>query len=147
MTTPTSYTEATLAAYMHATLGDVASALGWASGTASYGEAVNETALAYGVDDITTITGRENIARLRALARAESWRQVMAYTAGDFDFSADGASYNRSQVHAQAKAALQLAEADAMRYGAYGFDVVVQNVRDVHDPYAYIPDDDRVLAP
>lgn len=147
MTTPTSYTEATLAAYMHATLGDVASALGWAAGTASYGEAVNETALAYGVDDITTIAGRDNIARLRALARVESWRQVMSYTAGNFDFSADGASYDRSQIHAQAVKALALAEADAMKYGAYGYEMVAQNVRDVHDPYAYIPDDDRVLAP
>ena len=147
MTTPTSYTEATLAAYMHATLGDVASALGWAAGTASYGEAVNETLIAYGAADIATVSGTEGIAKLRALARVESWRQVASYTAGAFDFSADGATYNRSQIHAQAVKALALAEADAMRYGAYGYEVVIQNVRDMHDPYAYIDDDDRVLAP
>lgn len=147
MSAPASYTEATLAAYMHSALGDTATALGWAAGTASYGEAINETLLAYGAGDIATVTGNDNIARLRALARAEAWRQVAAYTAGNFDFSADGASYNRSQMHAQAKAAVQMAEADAMRYGAYGYDVVIQNVQDVHDPYAYIEDDDRELAP
>lgn len=147
MTAPTSYTEATLAAYMHATLGDVASALGWASGTASYGNAVDEALLAYGATDIATITGTEGIAKLRALARAESWRQVAAYTAADFDFTADGATYNRSQIHAQAVKALAQAEADALRHGAYGYSMIVQNVRDVHDPYAYIDDDDQVLAP
>lgn len=147
MSAPTSYTEATLASYMHSVLGDVATALGWAAGTASYGEAVNEALLVYGVDSISSVSGRDNIAKLRALARVEAWRQVAAYTAGGYDFTADGASYQRSQMHAQAMASMRTAEADAMQYGGYGYEAIFQNLEHVHDPYAYLDDDDRVRDP
>lgn len=147
MSAPNSYTEATLAAYMHSILGDTATALGWASGTASYGEAVNETLLAYGVGDISSVSGRDSISKLRALARVEAWRQVAAYTAGGYDFTADGASYQRSQMHQQAQDAMKAAEADAMRYGGYGYEAIFQNLEHVQDPYAYIEDDDRVRDP
>lgn len=147
MSAPTSYTEATLATYMHSVLGDVATTMGWSAGTASYGEAVNETLLAYGVDSISSISGRDGIAKLRALARVEAWRQVISNTAGGYDFSADGASYSRSQMHEQALASMRVAEADAMQYGGYGYEAIFQNLEHVQDPYAYIEDDDRVRDP
>lgn len=147
MALPTSYTEKTLADYMDARLGPVADALAWTVGVAdpgSYAEMVNEALTAYGVSDVTTITGLANLAKLRALAEVALWRAVVFQTAGDFDFSADGGSYSRSQIHAQAKEALALAEQRAVTY-APEYVVGVDAVRLVHDPYTYLPDEERDL--
>jgi len=129
MAAPTSYTEQTLADFMLTCLQDVATQLGWTA-LADVQEAINETLLAYGV---TTIAGATDIRKLRALARREVWHQVASATAGDYDFTADGATYNRSQVHAQALQEFQAASADA---GAFeGFQVEATAVEYEHDPY------------
>ena len=60
MAAPTSYTEETLATFMHTKLGKIASALGYAAAS-SYSEEVSDTLLAYGTDDISTISGPANI--------------------------------------------------------------------------------------
>ena len=102
MPIPTSYTEQSLMNYMHEALSGVGDVLGF-NPPHAYDEAFNETMLVYGASDVTAVSGIRNIRTLRAIARVEAWRKVMAATAGDYDFRReDGASYNRSQIHAQA---------------------------------------------
>ena len=102
MPIPTSYTEQSLMNYMHEALSGVGDVLGF-NPPHAYDEAFNETMLVYGASDVTAVSGIRNIRKLRAIARVEAWRKVMAATAGDYDFRReDGASYNRSQIHAQA---------------------------------------------
>jgi len=129
---------------MKTALGAVADAVGLTTTPDDYQEAVNAALLTYGADDIAGITGRENIQKLRALAKIEAWKLVLAQTAGDFDFRADGGSYNRSQIYAQAVQSLLLAELDAMALGALiGYQVGVDKLVHIHDPYIYLEDDDR----
>lgn len=143
MAAPSSYTEETFRAYLDTALGAVADVLGWTTGAGDYDEAVNETLLAYGVDDITSVRGRDNIRALRALGRAEIWRAVVAETASDFDFRADGGDYKRSQIHTQAVEALRRAEDEAALYDdRYAVDVAT--FEPDHDPYAVLTYDDLV---
>lgn len=109
MALPASYTEKTLAQFMHTQLGKIASILGLAVGASdagSYAEAVNDTLLAYDAEDVTTITGAANLKKLRALAMLAAWTFVINNFAALYDFSADGASYDRSQLFKQSKEAL-----------------------------------------
>jgi len=133
MTAPTSYTEDQLKGFMHRTLGAVASVLNWDVFTNAYDEAAIETLLAYGVDTIAEAT---DMRKLRALARREVWRAVMHETVGDFDFSADGGSYNRSQIHAQAVTQFSRAADDALEYDDINWRVSVATLTQEYDPYA-----------
>lgn len=142
MAIPSGYTEQALAAYMHDVLGAVGTSLDFSVTDGDYAEAVNDALVAYGVDDIQTVSGRANIARLRALARVEAWRLVVRNTAGDYDFQADGARYNRSQIHAQAQENLQEALNDAAAYDP-SYRVGIDRIVHKHDPYAYLPEEDR----
>jgi hypothetical protein len=117
MPAPTSYSEQTLAAYMHRQLGDVAVDLGWEVGAddaGSYGDAVDEVALLLGVE----IAAAPDIRRLRIAARLEVWRAVVQTTVGDVDFEGDDRAEKESQRHSQAKAMLALAETALARYDA-----------------------------
>lgn len=144
MAAPTSYTELALAMYMHATLREVGEALGWQPSAGDYDEAVNETLLTYGASDIAAISGQANIRRLRTLARVQAWQQVVNATAGDYAFSADGASYHREQVHAQALSNLRQAQTEALAYDP-DYRVGVDRIEHKHDPYTYLPEDRRTL--
>lgn len=147
MSIPASYTEKTLAEYMHVMLGKVAKALDLhfdPNGPGDYAEAVNDTLLAYGAEDIATITGTNNIQKLRALARVAAWQHVVTNFAALYDFSADGASYNRNQLFKNAQEALKLAERAAVVYGS-NYVARVRKVDHVHDPYAVRDIDERSL--
>ncbi len=111
MALPSSYIESTLRDYMFAVTGSVASALGWTA--VNFTEAVNDVLFAYGVTDIADAA---DIAKLRALAKVEAWRAVADATVADYQFSADGGSYSRQQMHQQAVAAWQRAEAEAVAH-------------------------------
>ena len=115
MAIPSSYDEWSLAEYMDTILGEVATGLSWSVAANSYDEPVNEAIALYGVDDIAEISGRDNIVKLRTLSRVAIWRQVVRSTTGDFDFSADGGRYSRSQVNKMARQQLGLEEATAIR--------------------------------
>lgn len=132
MPVPTAYTEDTLAAFMHSTLRDVATALGWSVAAGDYDEAVTDTLIAYDENDIADAT---DIQKLRALARVAVWQSVVDATTGDYDFSADGGNYSRSQLHAQAVARLAQAQQQA---SAYIDDLVVGTATITHhnDPWA-----------
>jgi hypothetical protein len=139
MAIPGAYSDSTLKAYMHSVLGAVATTLGWSVAGGHYDEAVNETVAAYGVDDVTTVAGRDNIRHLRALARREVWRAVMQATVSHYDLSTDGAQRSRSQIHTQAKEMFVQSEVDCTAYGdAYtvGIDAIAYG-----DPYLP-PEDD-----
>lgn len=112
MAIPTSYSEETLKAFMLAALSNLGATLGLTA--ASFDEAVNDTLLAYGVSDIAQAT---DMAKLRGLAKVAAWQVAVAASAGDYDFSADGGNYRRSQLHEQARKGLAAAEADAALYG------------------------------
>jgi hypothetical protein len=144
MPIPNSYTEKTLAEYMHLMLGKVAKALDLHLGpndAGDYAEAVNDALLAYGTDTIATITGIDNLQKLRALARVAAWQYVINNFAALYDFSADGASYNRSQLLANAEKALAVAIDGSLPYlPTYQAKIVAVDHRD--DPYRYRPEDE-----
>lgn len=132
MAVPTAYTEDGLKTYMHAMLGAVATALSWDPVAGDYDEAVIETLLAYGVAGIASAT---DMTKLRALARREVWRAVMAETAMDYDFAADGGRYDRSQMHEQA---MGMWETESMAALVYDDGYAVEEGELVwdYDPYA-----------
>ena len=141
MAAPTSYDENTLAVYMDTLLGSLADVLDWTSGSGSFDEAINETLLAYGVDDIADAT---DIRKLRTLARREVWAlAVQALVAGDFDKTAEsGASLSLSQRLTNAQQRLTDAINDATIYDTtYG----IQRRRIVRsdDPYVWLSDAER----
>lgn len=143
MALPTVYTEDSLAQYMQNILGAVATALGYTA-PGSYVEAINETLFDYGVAALSDIAGQESIKKLRSLARVQAWQLVVRDTAGDYDFRTGESSFNRSQVHDQATKNLEAARTEAAEYSST-YQVGVETVEHLHDPYRYIPEDERTL--
>ena len=112
MALPSSYTESALRDYMLASVGTVGSMLSLTA--SSFTEAVNDALVAYGVTDIALAT---NIAKLRGIAKVEAWRLIVTTTVGEYNFSADGGTYSREQLHKHAVDALARADADAVSRG------------------------------
>ena len=141
MAAPSAYTETTLKTYMHAVLGAVATTLEWTVVGEDYDEVLNETLLAYDTDDVTSITGRSNLLKLRTLSRREVWRAVMGEVSGDYDFEDEAGNNKRSQVYRQAQGMFAQAAVDSMVYDA-NYNVEIESI-DWDDPYqAYDEDDD-----
>jgi basic membrane lipoprotein Med (substrate-binding protein (PBP1-ABC) superfamily) len=105
MSVPSAYTEAELQAFMLATLRDIASVLAWTG--PELAEAVTETLISYGVDDIADAT---DIQRLRAHARVQAWTAAADALAAQSDYEADGGNYKTSQMYAQALKQLAAAQ-------------------------------------
>lgn len=144
MAMPTTYTETTLAEFIHGELGTVASSLEWTVAGGSYDEAINSALAALDVSSISEVTG-SSIADLRILAELFAWRRVSKHTAGDMDFEADGGSYKRSQTHAQAKSMMAMLEASVAHYTP-GYQVVVERIDDsIRNPYKGLREEDRTL--
>jgi hypothetical protein len=129
---PTSYTDSELKDYMHAELGAVSSALGWSVAAGDYDHALVRVLRAFGVTDAADAS---DMSKLEALARREAWRGAMNETVGDYDFSADGGSYSRSQIHEQCKARFETARAEAMQYDG-GYAVETSTIEWDWNPYA-----------
>ena len=147
MPIPTSYTEKTLAEYMHTMLGKTAQALSLQlspDGAGDYAEAVNDALLLYGAEDISTITGVAAIQKVRALARVAAWRHVVNNFAALYDFSADGGNYRRGQLFENAQASLKAAERRALPYDP-NYSIRIRKVDPVHDPYSVRDIEDRPL--
>lgn len=132
MAIPSSYTESALRDYMVTVTANVAGAIGWTA--TEFTEPVNDVLVAYGVDNITDAT---DIAKLRSLARVEAWRAVAGATVADYNFSADGGSYSRNQLHEQAVKALERAESEASAngYAATGAMTIDLGGLKYQDPY------------
>lgn len=136
MALPSSYSEAELRAYMVTVTSNVAAALGWSE--ANFAEAVNDTLALYGVTDIVEAT---DIPKLRTLAKVEAWRAVADATVADYQFSADGGSFSRQQLHQQAVAALERAEGDAVSRGYVDFNTLTIGIGTVKHSDPYLTDE------
>lgn len=157
MPAPASYTEAQLAVYMLAELGDVGADLGLStdtSGSLLYGdltEPVNDVLLDYGTDDIASISGTENIRGLRALGAVHAWRLAQKRAAARYDVADGTQNLKRSQVFGAINKQLAAAEsiAAALGYGAAGGKLVVKvgAVRYVEDPFLPIDESPTGLPP
>jgi len=128
---PTVYTEATLATFMLAELGDVAGVLAW-TGQANVQEAINEALLVYGVSAIADAT---DIPKLRTLARREAWRRAVSSLLTRYDFSNPEGEYKRSQMVKAAATSLAQAEADAMPYDPNIGAAIITAIEHSADPY------------
>lgn len=137
MPVPTVYTEATLAAFMKDTLGEVADLLGWtASGYAvdSFRPMVEDALVAYGVG---TIENALNITKLRAAAKVAAWSGAMTALVTRYDFQSEQQSFSRSQMAKTAKEMLNRAESEAASVGVLpGWSVESSHLAFVLDPYA-----------
>jgi hypothetical protein len=136
---PTSYTEAGLKAYMHAQLGPVADDLSWSVAGGSYDEAITDTLLTYGENDIALAL---DMVKLRALAMVAAWRQAQQAAAGLITFSAFGDRYELGTVQARISASLATAEARAAVYdSAQAVQVTSVTYRD--DPFDWSATDEN----
>jgi len=149
MAAPTSYTEYTLANYMHTLIAnddlvnELVTTLKWNVTNGSYNEAINETLLVLEVDDIASISGRDAIRQLRAVARMELWRLVVQRTVPAYQVSDGVATTSRNQIWEHAKAMLEMATADvvAMGVGINDSNSVGKTVvRHTADFYRYVED-------
>lgn len=144
MPVPTQYSEATFTEYQVSVLGSLASQLGWDNGSPQVQEAMADALLEFGQTSIAAITEPVDMRRLRALGRRAIWRAAVQATAGKYDFRDSDASFNRSQINAQAREMLKLAEADALEFSPT-YAVSIVSINRPHDPYSVRPDEERTL--
>jgi hypothetical protein len=146
MPIPAAYTEKTLAEFMAAELGKVATLLGYVVGAAdagTYAEAVNESVLRYGV---ATIAEATDILKIRALARVEAWRKACNDLTTFYKVSSDGSTFDRQKVYEQALINLNRAQLQAVEWDDSGaYSITVTRVTPVNDPYRYLPDVNSAL--
>jgi hypothetical protein len=112
---PTAYTEQQLILYMAGILDEdkaVARQLGWTTAS-DYDEAVVETMLAMGVDDLAGVTGLASIRLLRAVARRELWRLVAQRSVQFVDATTEGGGEEHSQLYEHARQMAEQAAAEA----------------------------------
>lgn len=97
---PTVYSDTTLQAYMHATLGATAGVLGWDIGHRAYDQALHEALRGAG---ISSSSAAVNVAVLEAYARRAVWQVVVNETAGDYNYTAANGTERREAIweHAQ----------------------------------------------
>lgn len=136
MAVPAAYNDNELMAFMRSTLGATATVLGWTD-LAPYQEPLNDTLIAYGVDDIADAT---DVQKLRALARVAVWQSVVDVTAGMSDFRMGDQSVTSSQVHMQAQQRLRHATLQALPYTS-AYAVTRTAVTHANDPYRTIATD------
>jgi hypothetical protein len=138
MAAPLSYTEATLWQFMRDEMQDVGRALNWNNQT-DYQPAIDETQLQMGVPDIAQVASTQ-IRLLRAVARVNCWRMAAQATAGDFDFSADGGSYSREQMHTHCLEMWKQAEADLALLGGVdsASQAAILDERELEWPWAQV---------
>lgn len=136
MALPTDYSDATLKAFMHDTLAGVADVLGFSVANGDYDEPLISTLFAIDVDDVTTITSRADLLKLRKLAAREAWRAAQAEAASRYHFNADGGQYSRQQVFDMIGPNLERAEREASPYDAYSPLRVGRTTVTYDDPYS-----------
>lgn len=135
------YTPITFEQYLLDSLGATGIQLGWQT-IGDLENVVVDTLLLLGVDDITTLVENADLRKLRVAGQLCLWRQVMASTAGDYTFSADGGSYSRDQVFAHAQQMMAQAEAAAAALDILDTYAVTSLAANYHiDPYADYDDD------
>lgn len=101
-----------LADYITSNFGQIKSQLGW-SDSLQISAITEKTLEMYGVDTEAEATDSR---KLHALADVAVWRQALHDVSLDYNFSADGASYSRSQQADMIRENLQAAETAALVY-------------------------------
>lgn len=102
----------TLAEYITANFRQIKTQLSW-SDSLEISAITEKTLELYGV---ATEAEATNTTKLHALADVAVWRQALIDVSMDYDFSADAASYKRSQQADMIRENLQTAENDAIVY-------------------------------
>ena len=126
--------------YLHSYLGSIATQLSWTTSGSSYDFSVSEALRIYGV---TTEAEATDLNKLYAFAKMCLWDSVLREISFDYDYSANGASFKRSQLYDRVKENLDIAVNDVLPYldnyqistGLLGGDSV--------DPYSNYPYEDR----
>lgn len=101
-----------LADYITDNFGQIKSQLGW-SDSVQLVTITEKTLELYGV---ATEAEATDTRKLHAIADVAVWRQALADVSLDYNFSADGASYSRSQQHDMIQKNLETAESAAIVY-------------------------------
>lgn len=145
MALPASYTEADLGDFIRASLGEVASTLGWTT-LGHVQEAVNDAVIMCGKEAIADCT---DVRGLRAAARVAGWRLAIASLTARFTFSTDQQTFNRGEMVKAAMSALRIAEDEAREAGlsltSGLYAVQTGQVAWSDDPYAVVPDETRAI--
>ena len=113
---PTTISEYDVVSYLRADLGGMVDTFGWTTADGASDIAVEAMSVS-DVSSLASVSGADAVRRFRVILRAVAWRRVCSLTAGDFDFSADGGRYDRSQIHGHAMEQARAAEADALAMG------------------------------
>jgi len=125
--------------YLQSYLGGLAEQLDWDS--TDYEFIVSETLELYGMDTEAQATDSK---KLHALAKVITWKTVLREVTFNYDFSADGASFKRSQMYALAKQNLDEAMKDALEY-LPAYEILSGEMTTEHDPYIYLDYSGRSL--
>jgi len=116
----TTITAPVLADYLTLNFTSVKTQLGW-SDSIEITAVINKTFQSYGVDTEAEAT---DLTKLHALADVAVWRQALNDISLDYNWSADGASYSRSQAVTAIRENLMYAESVAIAYNpAYNITV------------------------
>jgi len=103
----------TIATYITSNFAQIHSQLGWDS--IEMTAITDKTLEMYGV---ATEAEATNLTKLHAIADVAVWRQALNDVSLDYNFSADGASYSRSQQADMIRENLNNAITDAVAYSA-----------------------------
>lgn len=134
MTYPTSYTQSTMSAYLQVILDQVALAVDISSSRLT--EMTDDVLSMYGETDYANVT---NIAKVRAIAQVVAWKHAMELTSVSYNFSADGGSYNLSQMHEMCEKNYKAALSDARTYDP-NYEISVTEIVSTQNPYVFDPD-------
>jgi hypothetical protein len=140
MALPVAYTETTLGQYMHTELGAIAGVLGYVNPVAdagNYAEAVNDVLAELKITNLSEVT---DIRKLRVLAKLYAWKMAAKGLSSKYDFSSDGESYHRSQMHKQALESIEMIMDECLSLGLLGYSASFQDVEYLNDPYGYPKD-------
>ena len=125
----------TLAEYLHAYLGGLRSQLGWEIESGSYDFTVSDALRLYGVSTEAEAT---DLDKLYTLAKVVLWESVLREISFDYDYSANGASFKRSQMYQQVEKNLAEAKFEAVFY--LGMNINTGTIGgDEYDPYSNVP--------
>jgi len=143
MAFPTRYTDATLLAYMLASLGSVGDILGFGMGTLVLTEAANDVLFDYGITDAADAT---DMIKIRALARYHAWKTALTEVSLDYNFSDAGAKYDRGQMFDHVEKQLLKFKKDALLYLS-DYQIESSTIDWKADPYEFVPLEDKPRIP
>jgi len=119
----------TLSEYLIAYLGNLATDLGYTSGSLSV--VVSDTLLEYEVD---TEAEAIDFKKLYAIAKVIVWKKILTDLVTAYNFSADGGNFQRSQMYDMAMKNYQDCINSALPYLS-GYAIEVGEINFTDDPY------------